>query len=496
MIYAADYVIPITADHIENGAVLVQDGKIVEVGTLEELSAKHPAEPVRDFGRAALMPGFVDVHTHLEYAAMRGMIETSAYSEWKREILRREPLMSEQDWNDSAELGALEAVASGVTCVADITSTGAAARAINKIGLRGVVYRELYAMHPDEVAAALEEGDATLQEWEQTFDTSRMHFGLAPDVVYTCHPRLYQAISDYANEHNVPVALHIAGSNEEANFIRYGSSPFSVHATEQERGFGIDMPPWLPAGCTPVRYVYNWGILDVPQVLAVHCVHVDEDDLRILHDCNVSIAHCPRINAKLGMGVAPVSEFLDKGITVAIGTDSPAATHTFDMIEETRFALMMMRALSGTQRQRAAASQGKVVGFDAPAAHLQKARDALAMATIEGARALGLEDQIGSLEPGKQADIIAIDLHNSHTNPISKPHAAIAYSTNQDNVMMTMVGGRVVYDNFRHVSGVDRDRVAAVTKALRARLQEGATREELVAHLRESHPEAAARFTR
>ncbi len=476
MILAADYIIPITANHIEGGAVLVQGDKIVEVGTLADLQAKYPSEPVRNFGRAALMPGFGAVHPHLEYAAMRGMIEDSSYAGWKRELVRREVLLELQDWDDSAELGALEAVASGVTCVADITATGAAARAINKIGLRGVVYREVSALAPDMVEDAVADAVAEMQNWEQTFDTSRMQFGLAPDVVYNCHPKLYQAISNYAIEHHTPLSLHIGGSNEEANFIRYGSSPFSVHATQAERGYGIDMPPWLPAGCTPVRYVYNWGIFDAPQVLAVHCVHVDEDDLRILRDCNVSIAHCPRINAKLGMGVAPVSEFLDKGITVGLGTDSPAATHTFDMIEEMRFALMMMRALGGDAGvgNVRSASSGAVAGFAAHKPHLQKAREALAMATIEGARALGLDEQIGSLEPGKQADIIAIDLHNSHTNPISKPHSAVAYSTNQDNIMMTMVGGRVLYDNFTHVSGVDRTRVADVTRALRARLQAAA----------------------
>ncbi len=478
MIVAAKYLIPVTFDNIEDGAMLVRDDMIADIGTLAELQKKYPDEEVRDYGRAALMPGFVDLHTHLECAALRGIVEEKPYAEWKRETSTREILFTPEDFDDSAMLGALEAVASGVTTVADITSTGSATKAANEIGLRGVFYREIYTMRADQVDNALQEGVAEVEHWRQDSDETRMSFGLAPGALYACHPQIFKGIADYACEHETPVALHVAGSQEEADFVRYGSSPFSVHATEQERGFGIDMPPWLAAGCTPVRYVYNWGIFSVPNVMAVHCVHVDDDDLDILKDNDVAIAYCPRTNAKLGMGAAPIHEFRHKKLRLGLGTDSPAATDTFDMIEEMRFGLLLSRALNPGSK------------------NLLSAQDILSMATIDAARALFLDEWIGSLEVGKKADIIAVDLRNSHQNPIADPVSAVVYTANQDNIMMTMVNGKVLYDDFTHVSGVDRDKVAERVRALQPRLREAPSFEDLRAYRSQLADERAERLAR
>ena len=462
MLFTAKYVIPITSPSIEDGAVLVRGKRIADIGPAAFLKAKYPDEMVRDFGLSALMPGFVDVHTHLGYTAMRGLFDDLPYAEWKREVLRREPFFTKEDWNDSARLGSLEAVASGITTIADITSSGSSFVAADEIGLRARIYREVMTTNGAHAQSVVDEGAADIEDWRSAARSDRISFGIAPGPVYACHPEVFKTIAAFAAKTGLPVAMHLAGSYEEADFIRYGSSPFAVHASEAENHrLSEAYPPWLPAGTSPVRYVSNWDILDAPEVLAIHCVHVDEHDIEILKDHDVAVAYCPRINAKLGMGSAPVIAFLAAGIRVGLGTDSPAAVDTTDVIDEMRTGLMLTRATSPDRR-----------------IHMPSAR-MLRMATIDGARVLGMEDEIGSLEPGKKADLIAVDLHNSHQNPTSNPESAVIYTANQDNVMFSMVDGNVLYDDFVHVSGVDRDGIVARARELRARVRSGLADEKL-----------------
>lgn len=463
MLLTAKYVIPVTAPFIEDGAVLVNGDTIVEVGKAADLKAKYPDEEVRDYGLSALSPGFVNTHTHLRMTALRGLFEDLPYVEWKRSVLRCEPFFAPEDWEASARLGALEAIASGITTVADITIPGATATAIQESGLRGVIYREVICMDPSRADDMLKQALEDIEEWRSRCDSNRVSFGIAGGSIYGTHPKVYKAIADYVGDVGIPVAMHLAGSQEEADFIRYGSSPLSVHSSEIEQGLRELTAPWLPAGVSPTRYVYNWGILGVPNMLVVHAVHVDDDDIDILRKCNVSVAHCPRINAKLAMGNAPVQKMIEEGITVGLGTDSPAAVDTTDMIDEMRVGLLLQRARSGASR-----SMDSMTGDTM-----------LRMATIEAAKALRLDGWVGSLEPGKKADIIAIDMHNSHQNPTNDPPSAIIYTANQDNVKMTMVNGRILYENFVHVSGLHRDEIVEQAREIRARVRDNMNNDEL-----------------
>ncbi len=161
MLLTARYVLPVAAPHIENGAVLVRDDKIVEIGDLEHLKAAHPDEEVRDYGLAALLPGFIDTHTHLEYTVMRGLVDDLPYSQWKLQLLQKEERLTGEDWCDSALMGALEAARSGITTVADITKRGCSADAAKQGGLRAFVYREVStydAKRIDAVMAAASRG--------------------------------------------------------------------------------------------------------------------------------------------------------------------------------------------------------------------------------------------------------------------------------------------------------------------------------------------------
>ncbi|MCL2807225.1 MAG: amidohydrolase family protein [Coriobacteriia bacterium] len=449
MLLVARYVIPVSASPIENGAVLVQDGTIVEVGLANRLKMQYPDEPVKDFGLAAIMPGFVDAHTHLEYSALRGLINDAPFAAWKLHIADKSKLFSDEDWDDSALLGGMEAVRSGITTVADITATGASFRAAQAIGLRGVFYREVGTMDRLEIDTVLEEAFADIEKWRSQA-TSLQTIGIAPAALFACHPQIFEGVARYAMD-GTPVAMHLAGSREEYEFIRYGSSPFSVHSVEQERGYGIDVPPWLATGASPVRYILNWGVFDVPNLLAIHCVQVDDEDIDKLAEFKVNIAICPRCNAQLGMGVAPLIKFRNAGITVGLGTDSPAVTDSIDPFAEMRTGLLLQRATSNR-------------------ASFIKATEMLEIATLGSAKALGLEDQVGSLEAGKKADIIAVDLSRSSQAPTHDPGQAVLFTAHPGSIMMTMVDGEILYDGV-HRHKVDVDRIMDRSEEMRLKLR-------------------------
>lgn len=450
MLLMARYVIPISSASIENGAVLVRDGEIVAVGSASKLKTKYPEDQVKDFGLAALMPGFIDVHTHLEYSAMRGLINDAPFAAWKLQLTDKEERFTPEDWDDSALLGGIEAVGCGITTIADITGTGASFKAAQAIGLRGIFYREVGTMDRYEVGSELERAFSDIDDWRHKA-TPLQNVGIAPKALYTCHPKIFEGVANYAMN-GTPVAMHLAGSREEYEFIRYGSSPFSVHQTEQERGYGIDVPPWLATGTSPVRYILNWGMFDVPQLLAVHCVQVDDEDIEILADHDVNIGMCPRCNALLGMGVAPLIKFRHAGITVGLGTDSPAATDYIDPFSEMRTGLQIQRA---TQNR----------------SNFLKANEMLDLATMGSARALGMEDQVGSLDVGKRADIIAVDLSHSNQAPTHDPGQAVLFTASPSSVMMTMVGGEILYYKGVHQHKVDVERVLDRSEEMRIKLR-------------------------
>jgi 5-methylthioadenosine/S-adenosylhomocysteine deaminase len=448
MLLAARYVLPVSAPHIEDGAVLVVDDAIVEVGARADLEKRHPHQEVRDFGLAALLPGFVDTHTHLEYAAFRGSVDDLPYTQWKMQVLSKEAALSPEDWEASAALGAVEALASGITSIADITSSGASARAAARAGLRGIAYREVETMEKRRIPAVMEAALADIAEW-RSYAPGRLAIGIAPHAPYSCHPELFQRVAEVAASEGLPVAMHLAGSKDEYDFVKYGSSSLAVDFVDPT---GWSDVGWLPTGVSPVRYVLQWGLFKLPNVLAVHCVQVDDADIAVLADHDVAVAYCPRCNAKLGMGTAPLQKFLESGLRVGIGTDSPASNNTVDEFDEMRIGLLIQRGLTGE-------------------AAFFTAERFVRLATLEAARAMRMDDQVGSLEVGKQADIVAVDLSSSHQVPTQDPYGALVHSANQENVVMTMVAGQICYDRgaFAHLDvGKAIERVERMRAKLRS----------------------------
>ena len=451
MLICAQYVFPVTSDPITNGAVLVRDGKIRDVGQADMLKLRYPDEETVDYGLAAVMPGLVDLHTRLEKTVLRGVAHDVPYATWILSILELGSRLEVSDWYDSAILGGLDALSSGITTVADITSTGAACTAAQKLGLRGVIYREVAAMDKSRVPYAIRSAENDILHWREEVDQDRITIGIAPGAVYAIHPSVFTQVSECARKMNLPVAMRLAGSREEYNFVKRGSLMFAVHTMDDSKRGYVEIPPWMPTGVTPVRYALNWGAFESSNVLVIHAVHVDDDDIKKLREYNVSICTCARSNAQLGMGIAPLGAFLRAGLNVGFGTDSPAATESIDMISEMRMSMLIQRAFD-TRR-------------------FLDSSTVLELATIGGARALGIDDKVGSLEIGKCADLIAVDLSSSYQTPDADPVSAVVNTCSSSDVLMTMVDGKTLYEKNQWHVDVDVAKNIARVIEIRAKLR-------------------------
>jgi cytosine/adenosine deaminase-related metal-dependent hydrolase len=442
----AKWVLPIDKPPLKNAGVVTQGEKIAAVGPIEELVAAYPRAERRDFGRAVILPGFVDAHTHLEFSALRGVCDDLPYAEWKIQLDKKVGRLNEEDWLVSARLGVVEAVQSGITTIADITETGASLKAALELGLRGVVFSEIFGMDHTLVDEEIDRSKRQVEAWRELAAGSMLTIGVAPHAPYSVCPPLIKAASKWAGADGLPVCVHLAGSADEHEFVKYGSS---VLARTYRELMGWDHLLWQPTGVSPVRYMLQWGLFE-NRVLAVHCVHVDEADIQVLSEHDVAVAHCPKCSAKLAMGIAPFRQLRDSGLSLGLGTDSPASNNTMDMFDEMRTGLLLQRGTNQTTDNLGAETFVR-------------------MATLGGAEALGLEEEIGSLEVGKQADLVAVDMSHSHQRPLTDPYSALVYTANQENVVLTMIGGRAVFEA-GEIPGADSEEIMGQVDAVRAKL--------------------------
>ncbi len=423
----AGWVVPAAGEPIRDGEIVVEDQRIVEVRPAPVKG--EPVSDARDFGDAVLMPGLVNVHSHIDYTVMRGLLEDLPFFDWIRELTARKAALTEADWIASATMGAAEAVAGGVTAIGDCTDSGAALLGAKALGLRGIVYQEAFSV-PDtpsveDVVADLKMRIAALR-WSAS--GTRLKIGISPHAPYTVQPSAFRALAEYARAEKLPVCIHAAESLAEAQLIRDGRGTIADRFAE--RGITWHLPH---SGMTSVNYLDSLGALG-PHVMLVHGVQIAADDREIIRRHGLSWAHCPKSNAKLGNGVAPLGLlrecYPEGGMRVGLGSDSVASNNTMDLFEEMRFTVLAQR----TRSRR----------YDA-----MTAREALHLATIGGARALGMENEVGSLEPGKQADIIAVRTDGLATAPCHDPYSALVYAASARDVRMTMIAGSVVNEHGR-----------------------------------------------
>jgi cytosine/adenosine deaminase-related metal-dependent hydrolase len=438
-IYSARWVVPVSAPPFADGAVAVAGARIIAVGARADVRRQFPDATTEDFGTAALMPGLVNCHTHLELTAMRGFLEAEEgnFFAWLRKLtVARMLRLTADDLRVSATWGAVEAARAGVTCVGDAASSAdACMMALADVGLRGTIYQEVFG--PDARMAEEQWTQARVQlEALRTHETPLVRVGVSPHAPYTVSAPLLELITAYALEQNRPVMMHAAESVAETLLMREGRGAFAEDYARR----GIE---WRAPDVSPIQYLAEVGVLRARPLLA-HCIHVDDADIETIRASGASVAHCPKSNAKLGHGHAPYHKFLK--LKHGFGSDSVASNNTCDLLAEARTALLMGRAQAPDALNELTAPQ------------------ALFAATAGGAQALGLEAQTGALAAGLQADLIAVRLDGAHQLPVYDPVNALIFASSGRDVVLTVVAGREIYRAGR-VQTVDEER-------LRARMQE------------------------
>jgi len=418
MRYHARWVLPITQPPIENGTVVESDGLITYVGK----RADAPPGDDCDLGDAILLPGLVNTHTHLELTAMRGFLENCQFAEWIDKLRQsRNEILDDEMLLDSARFGIVEGLEAGITTYADTCSSGVAMRAMRELGVRGIMYQEVFGPDPSVADVAMRELEERIDKL-QLEQTELVSLGVSPHAPYTVSDRLYQAAAKFANSRRLPLAMHIAESAPEHDIVVNAAGDFAERW--KRRGIAVTR-----RARSPIELLEKNGALDRGPLL-IHCVRVDEADIAIMARRRCAVAHCPASNAKFGHGIAPLLPLLAAGIRLGLGSDSVASNNRMDILDEARLAVLIHRA--ATRRH------------DAFGAH-----EALDLATIGGARALGIESRVGSLEPGKDADLAAFKTDIPRTIPVGDPYSAAIFALPGRSAELVTVQGRVLVERGR-----------------------------------------------
>ncbi len=375
MILGADWVLPVDGPPIRDGAVRIEDGAIAEVS--DDLT------PDERFEGAVILPGLVNAHTHLEYHSMSAMGDGLPFTPWIEQLIVRKRDLGRDDYLAQAAAAVHACLAGGVTTIADCSYADTVAEAAIDQGLRAIVYLEAFSDQGDPAGLMPARLDALP-------DHPLITPGISPHAPYTVTPAHYAALIGLARERGIPVATHLLESERDTQPLRQ--------------------------------------LADVlgPDTVAVHMVRAGADDIALLARLGVPVIHCPRSNALLGCGTAPLPEMLAAGLRVGLGTDSPASALAFDMWDEMRAAILLARARAARPDALTAAQS-------------------LQMATLGGADAIGLGDRIGSLTGGKRADLTVLDLTESPYLPWDDPITAAVYGGIPDRVLLTMVEGQIRY---------------------------------------------------
>jgi cytosine/adenosine deaminase-related metal-dependent hydrolase len=449
-IYSARWVLPITSPAIDFGAVAVKGDTIIAIGSAARIVSEFPEAQLTDFGKSAILPGFVNAHSHLELTVMRGFLEGEEHDffSWLRKLTVARMAMDGDDLFVSSACGAIEAVRAGITCLGDSSSAAKQTmKANSEVGLRAVVYQESFGPDPNLAEQAVA-GLRRELEAMRAIETSTVRAGVSPHAPYTVSARQLKLIAQLAIEDRLPLMMHAAESPAERSLMIEGTGAFA----DGLRKRNIE---WEVPRSSTIQYLARHGLMATRPLLA-HCITVDDQDIETIHANGASIAHCPRSNAKLRHGRAPFAKFLEAELKVGLGSDSVASNNNCDILEEARFAVLAARSADSGAR-----------------ADTLNAEAMLFAATLGGARALGLDHEIGSLRAGMQADLAVIGLDGVHQQPITNPADALIFSSSGRDVRMTMVAGKEICRDGQ-VAGIDANALFPRLAAVRDKLEEAA----------------------
>ena len=388
---------------IQQGAVAVDGADIVAVGPAMDVTTRFRAKETIDAAGQIVLPGLVNTHTHAPMVLYRGLADDLALSEWLEKYIfpAEAKTVSPEFVRAGTRLAALEMIESGTTTYADMYYfEEEIAKETKAAGLRGVLGQTVIRF-PVADAKAPADSLARADRFIAAYKGDPLITpAVAPHAIYTLDAETLRAARDLSRRHNVPTLIHLAETREEAQ-----------NAEAQFKQ-------------SPVRYLDGLGFLG-PGVLAAHGVWVSEPDIALLTMRGVGVSHNPESNMKLASGTAPVPAYLRADAAIGLGTDGAASNNDLDMFEAMRMASLLHKLQSADPRA-------------------VSARVALEMATIRGARALGMAAQIGSLEPGKRADLIAVDVSGARQTPMYDPVSHLVYVARGNDVRTTIVNGKVL----------------------------------------------------
>lgn len=392
ILYAAKHLLPVASPPIQSGAVVVAEGRIVAAGRRKDVVRAHPDAEVRDLGDAVIIPGLVNAHTHIELSWAGGAPPPpGGFVAWLARFVAERDRVAEEEAIRAARAALATMAARGTVAIGDVANGTWTARLIAESPLYGSAFHEVFGLKAADaetiLAAAAERLTAIEADPVVAGARGRVSAILTPHAAYSTSAPLLKALGGRAVASGEILSIHVAESEAEVQFLRDGTGPMRDFL--EARG-GYD-DTFRASGLSPVEHLDRLGVL-TPSTLAVHCVHVLQQDLARLQARGVTVVTCPRSNKRLETGVAPVPKLLASGVPVALGTDSLATAPEIDLFNEV------------------AALREEHPGL-APAA-------ALRIATINGAAALGLAKDLGTVEPGKLAALAVVGLPDPNDDPL------------------------------------------------------------------------------
>lgn len=386
-------------DVIRETTLYIEEDKITGIG---DKPAGFTADKVIDGTDKLVIPGLVNCHTHSYMSFMRNVADDLSFMDWLFGTIDPiEQQMTDEDTYWGANLAIIEMMKSGTTCFNDMQmNIHQTTRAVKESGMRAVICRGLVGSGSDEAGQmrlrqAYEERDAAK-------DCDRLTFKLGPHAPYTCDDAFLKIVTAEAKKENMGIHVHLSESESEISQI-------------QEK-----------YGCTPIALAEKCGIFDVPAI-AAHCVQVTDEDIEILKRKNVSVVTNPASNMKLGNGFAPIAKMLDAGVNVCLGTDGAASNNCLNMFHELSLLTLIHKGTGKTPQ-------------------CVSAKEGFRIATINGAKALGLEKEIGSIEAGKKADLAILDLNTPSLTPRNNLIAGLSYSANGSEVDTVIINGQITME--------------------------------------------------
>ena len=393
-----------SANRIVRGDLLIHHGRIAAVGATDQ-----SADVVIDATECAVIPGFVQTHIHLCQTLFRGAADDLALIDWlKQRVWPMEAAHSAASLRASARLGVAELIKGGTTCaltMETVNHTNEVFAVVEETGFRATIGKcmmdkgaEVPPELQEQTAQSIEESLALLDQWHGKAD-GRIRYCFAPRFAISCTRELLEKVAELSRARGVMIHTHASENRTECTMV------------EEETGL------------RNINYLDSVGVSGEHVALA-HCVHLSNDEIRVLKRTGTHVVHCPSSNLKLGSGIAPVTKLLEEGVSVSLGADGAPCNNRLDMFTEMRTAALLQKALHGPE--------------------VLAANHVLRMATIDGARALGLEDEVGSLEVGKRADVAVVRLGQVHTSPASDAVSSLVYAATASDVKDVIIDGREV----------------------------------------------------